>query len=69
MNSITIQIGGMHCAGCALGVEAALEEVAGVKSVAVDLATHSAKINYEGAALDMAQVKKAVEDTGFTVEG
>ena len=65
MNSITIRIGGMHCAGCALGVEAAPE----VKSAAVDLASNSAKISFEGDALDMARIKKAVEDTGFTVEG
>ena len=69
MNSITIRIGGMHCAGCAMGVEAALEDLPEVKSAAVDLASNSAKISFEGDALDMARIKKAVEDTGFTVEG
>ena len=46
MNSITIRIGGMHCAGCALGVEAALEDLPEVKSAAVDLASNCAKISF-----------------------
>lgn len=45
------------------------EDLPEVKSAAVDLASNSAKISFEGDALDMARIKKAVEDTGFTVEG
>lgn len=61
----TISIEGMHCQHCVAAVNEALQAVAGVTSVAVSLENNNAVV--EGASLDDATLKAAVEDTGFDV--
>lgn len=62
----TIAIEGMRCQHCVAAVNDALKAVAGVTSVAVDLAGKKAVV--EGTASD-ADLKAAVEDVGFDVVG
>ena len=59
----TISIEGMHCQHCVAAVNEALQAVPGVTSVAVSLENNNAVV--EGATLDDAALKAAVEDTGF----
>ena len=61
----TISIEGMHCQHCVAAVNEALQAVPGVISVAVSLESNNAVV--EGAGLDDAALKAAVEDTGFDV--
>lgn len=61
----TISIEGMHCQHCVAAVTDALKAVSGVSSVAVSLEHNNAVV--EGASLDDAALKAAVEDTGFDV--
>lgn len=61
----TISIEGMHCQHCVAAVNEALQAVPGVTSVAVSLESNNAVV--EGASLDEAALKAAVEDTGFDV--
>ena len=61
----TISIEGMHCQHCVAAVTEALQAVAGVTSVSVSLENNNAVV--EGASLDDAALKAAVEDTGFDV--
>lgn len=61
----TISIEGMHCQHCVAAVTDALKAVNGVSSVAVSLEHNNAVV--EGASLDDAALKAAVEDTGFDV--
>lgn len=61
----TISIEGMHCQHCVAAVNEALQAVPGVTSVAVSLENNNAVV--EGANLDDAALKAAVEDTGFDV--
>lgn len=63
----TIAIEGMHCQHCVGAVKKALAAVAGVTSVVVSLENNNAVV--EGAGLDDAVLKAAVEDTGFDVTG
>lgn len=44
---LTLQIQGMHCAGCVATIERGLKKVPGVKECAVNLLTSSAKVAYE----------------------
>lgn len=62
----TISIEGMSCQHCVNTVTAALQAVAGVTAVTVDLAGKKATV--EGTAADAA-LKEAIEDTGFDVVG
>lgn len=61
----TISIEGMHCQHCVAAVTEALKAVSGVTSVSVSLEHNNAVV--EGAGLDDAALKAAVEDTGFDV--
>lgn len=61
----TISIEGMHCQHCVAAVNEALQAVPGVTSVSVSLENNNVVV--EGASLDDAALKAAVEDTGFDV--
>ena len=57
-------VGGMTCASCVAHVEEALKDVSGVISVAVNLGSEKATVEYiEGTAYE--DMKKAVEDAGY----
>jgi copper chaperone len=60
-----LSIEGMSCNHCVGRVTSALNQVQGVTSATVDLATKSAVV--EGAALADEQLKQAVEGAGYDV--
>lgn len=59
------KVSGMTCGGCANAVKSAIQTEAPGANVNVDLPT--ATISVDGAS--EAQVKKAVDDAGFTFQG
>ncbi|CAA7612040.1 MULTISPECIES: heavy-metal-associated domain-containing protein [Magnetospirillum] len=63
--SATYKVTGMTCGGCARSVESAIKSVAPDAKVTVDLG--SAAVTVENASED--QVKKAVDEAGFTFLG
>jgi Cu+-exporting ATPase len=63
--TLDIGVGGMTCASCVGRVERALKKVPGVQSVAVNLATESARIVVvPGEQID-ARLRRAVRDAGY----
>jgi len=60
--TLTLDITGMHCAGCASAVERALERIAGPGTVTVNAPLERADIR---AAVDPAQAVAAVEAAGY----
>ena len=62
----TIKIKGMSCQHCVASTTKALESLAGVSGVQVDLEKGEAR--YEGA-VDPQTVKEAIEKIGFEVVG
>ncbi|WP_138431463.1 heavy metal translocating P-type ATPase [Fodinibius saliphilus] len=64
----SLQIEGMHCAGCANSVEDALAEVSGVKKVSVNLATEKALVEFENGSIDESALKKAVQSAGYDIK-
>lgn len=64
---VTLPISGMTCASCVSHVEGALAEVPGVTSVAVNLATEKATVEYVPGIADLGDFKKAVADSGYQV--
>jgi Cu+-exporting ATPase len=62
---LTLPVHGMSCASCVSHVEKALAAVPGVSAVAVNLATESATV--QGAGLDAASLRKAVDQAGYEV--
>ncbi len=66
-DELTLTIGEMHCATCAMTVQDALKEVAGVRDARVNFALGKAVIDYDASIATEAQLRKAVEDSGYKV--
>ncbi|PPD57279.1 heavy metal translocating P-type ATPase [Dehalogenimonas etheniformans] len=64
--ALTLFIGGMTCAACVRHVEGALKSVPGVGEVTVNLATGKAAVEYDPSQATLADLKKAVEDVGYS---
>ncbi|MDR2716785.1 MAG: heavy metal translocating P-type ATPase, partial [Treponema sp.] len=63
--TITIPIGGMHCAACSARIEKTLIKLDGVESAAVNLATEKATVVYDPRALRLSAIKEAITKTGY----
>jgi copper chaperone len=63
MTTATYSVPGMHCAHCKRAVEQELGQVAGVRSVAVDLEAKSVVV--EGEELDDAALRAAIDEAGY----
>ncbi|MDD5765826.1 MAG: cation transporter, partial [Candidatus Marinimicrobia bacterium] len=61
----TLKIGGMTCAMCVKTVENVLSRLDGVDEATVNLATEKATIVYRGGRIDLTQIKKAIESSGY----
>ena len=66
---ITLNIEGMHCASCIVHVENALTKLEGVATASVNLATEQATVEYLSDTLTLDDIRAAVSDAGYAVEG
>ncbi|MBI5035654.1 MAG: copper-translocating P-type ATPase [Chloroflexi bacterium] len=67
VDKVTLPIGGMTCASCVMHVENGLKDIPGVLNVSVNLATERATVEMIPGAVTLADLKHAVEDTGYEV--
>ena len=67
INEVTLSIGGMTCATCASTVEEAVQELDGVLSASVNLATEKLTVRYDPQKVRVPQMKKAITDAGYEV--
>jgi len=65
--TIEMTIAGMHCNGCALGTQGALERLPQVISAKVSFADKQAVVEVEEAAYDESALRQAVKNAGFEV--
>lgn len=65
---ITLDVGGMKCAGCVKAVERHLYKHSGVKSVCVNLATEVAVVESEGNAIDPDLLAEQLTASGFPTQ-
>ena len=63
---VTLGIDGMTCAACVSHVEHALTGVEGVESASVNLATELATVEYVQGVTGIADLRHAVEDSGYS---
>lgn len=64
---ITLDVGGMKCAGCVKAVERQLSQYPGVKSACVNLATEVAVVESQGV-LDASAIAKRLTEAGFPTQ-
>jgi len=62
-----IKISGMHCASCALNIEKSLQDMEGVEDAHVNFGTEKATVKYDPDKLQLLELEKKVEDTGYGV--
>lgn len=67
MEEITLKIDGMHCKGCALGIEEEVEALDMVQKVEVDFEKKEAHITYIPDGFDLQKVKDIIAKLGFEV--
>jgi len=67
MKRITIRIGGMGCAACALKIEEALKGLDGVSDATVNLVEGKVSVEYDPRKADLSDMEAAIEDAGYTV--
>jgi len=65
-SDITLKIGGMHCASCAINVEKALAETDGITSANVSFPLEQAKITYDPELVSVSEMKKVIESAGYS---
>lgn len=63
----TIDVKGMTCGHCEKAVKDALESLAGVSAVTVDLDAGNVDVTFEEAKTNVATLKEAIEDQGYEV--
>lgn len=66
-DEISLTIGGMHCATCAMTVQDSLKEVQGVFDARVNFALGKASVDYDARIASQADLKRAVEEAGYKV--
>jgi Cu+-exporting ATPase len=59
---------GMHCASCANIIERRLRKVSGVRQASVNFGTEKATIFFDTAETDIAALKAAVKEAGYTAQ-
>jgi copper chaperone CopZ len=59
------RIEGMHCVGCALTVDGALEDLPGVKSSSTNYARQIADVEYDERRVDAARILTAIQAAGY----
>ena len=64
--TVKLTVTGMSCGGCALTVEGALEQVAGVKEAEVDHKAGTAVVFFDRDIPDTESLLKAVREAGYS---
>jgi copper chaperone CopZ len=64
---LELKVLGMACGGCKAAVEKALQNLNGVSSAKVDLASKTAYVEYDSGKLAPADLEKAIEKAGYKI--
>ena len=62
----TLKIPAIHCGGCAQTVTRTLEALPSVKVTEVDTATKLARVQFEESAVNLGQIREALDEVGFS---
>ncbi len=68
LSTANLQISGMTCASCVEHVRKAVGDLPGVYNAVVNLATNSARVEYEPGITSLSEIKRAIEEIGYGAE-
>lgn len=60
------QIHGMHCVGCAMVIDDAVEELSGVKSATTNYARQITEVEYDEHQITEAQITAAIQAANYS---
>lgn len=65
MEKIELNIEGMHCGSCAVGIQMFTSQMDGVKSVEVSLDDKKGTFEFDNSKVDKEKIIKAIEQLGY----
>jgi copper chaperone len=68
MTSVDLKTSGMHCSSCSMLIEMNVGDLKGVKSVRADRATEITHVEFDPAAVTLAEIIKVLADAGYPAE-
>ena len=60
------KIQGMHCVGCAMTIDGAVEDLPGVKSASTNYKRQVAVVEYDEAKVTEVEILQAIHDAGYS---
>ncbi len=63
--TLELDISGMHCAGCAAGIEGTLKNLEGIKSVSVNFATSKGIFVFNPSKITKEQIIQKIKELGY----
>lgn len=60
------KIQGMHCVGCAMTIDGAVEDLPGVKSASTNYKRAVAVVEYDEKKVTTAEILQAIQDAGYS---
>lgn len=66
MEKIDVNIGGMHCGACAVGIQMLVSQMDGVKSAEVSYEGKKGTFEFDSAKVTKEQIFKSIEELGYT---
>ena len=65
LETIQLNISGMHCAGCAAGIEATLKMMDGIKEASVNFATSKCVFTFDPTKITKQQIVDKIKELGY----
>jgi copper chaperone CopZ len=66
MTKKRFQITGMHCVGCAMTIDGAVEDLPGVESATTNYAQQIVEVKYDESKVTETQIMDAIRAAGYT---
>jgi len=67
MTKQTLNVDGMHCQHCVHAVKSSVSALAGVSEVEVSLTENQVTVGFDPSRTDLASIKTAIEEQGYSV--
>jgi copper chaperone len=67
MNTLILNVTGMSCMGCVNSVKNLVENLPGIQTIAIDLASGKVEVQYDQAQVDTSSIRAAIEDGGYGI--
>ena len=68
MTTKHLDIGGMHCGACAMGIQMMLSTTDGVTNVTVDYNTKKSEVEFDESKVTLDQLIKVIEELTYTAK-